>query len=83
MMQNDDKASADDAPQEAERLITTEEAAALLGVAANTLAKGRMEANRRHPPHVKIGRSVRYSTRELSAFIRSRTEGGTLRNRRR
>jgi len=81
MTQYESQTSADGAPQEAERLITTEEAAAMLGMAANTLAKGRMELNRRHPPHVKIGRSIRYSTRDLSAFIRSRTEGGSVRNR--
>lgn len=75
--------AADDALHEPERLITTNEAAALLGMAPNTLAKGRMEGNRRHPPHVKIGRSVRYSTRDLSAFIRSRTGGGTHQDRRR
>lgn len=70
---NEDAGAKDDEP---ERLLTTEETAAMLGMAPNTLAKGRMEGNRRHPPHIKIGRAVRYSTRDLSAFIRSRKRGG-------
>lgn len=62
---------------EIDRLLTTDETAALLNMAANTLAKGRMEGNRRHPPHIKIGRLVRYSTRDLSEFIRRRTASNT------
>ena len=64
---------------EIDRLLTTDETAALLNMAANTLAKGRMEGNRRHPPHIKIGRLVRYSTRDLSEFIRRRTASNAAR----
>lgn len=62
---------------EVERMLTTNETAAFLGMAANTLAKGRSEGNVSHPPHVKIGRLVRYSTRDLSEFIRSKTASNT------
>ena len=73
----DNHDAAPDTP-EAERLLTTKETAMLLGVAPNTLAKARMEGSRRHPPHVVVGtRSVRYSLREISAFIRRRTAANT------
>lgn len=48
-------------------LMTTEEAAALLDVQPNTLAKWRrLDAG---PPFVKVGRNVRYRRRDLAEWL--------------
>lgn len=57
-----------------ERLLTTKQAADILGCKPNTLAKARVYKGPLSIPHVKCGpKLVRYSTRDVAAFIRART----------
>jgi excisionase family DNA binding protein len=57
----------------AERLISREEAAAILGVKPQTLAA--WHSSRRYAlPVVKVGRSVRYRPSDVQRFIESRIE---------
>lgn len=59
-------------PHENDPLLTTEQAAALLGVAPNTLEIWR--CTKRYPlPYAKIGRAVRYRKSGILGFIASRT----------
>lgn len=53
------------------KLLTTDQAAEFLGVAAGTLAVWRCLARYRLP-FVKIGRSVRYDEADLVAWMESR-----------
>jgi len=57
-----------------ERLLTREEAAAILGVRPQTLAVW-ASAQRYDLPFIKVGRCVRYRMRDLQAFIDRRTVG--------
>jgi predicted DNA-binding transcriptional regulator AlpA len=58
------------------KLLTTEEAAAILDVRPQTLAVWR--SSKRHgPPYVKIGHNIRYRMRDLEAWLESRTVGAT------
>jgi len=53
------------------RLLTTDEAAELLGVSAGTLAVWRCVS--RYPlPYIKIGHNVRYDEADLLAWVESR-----------
>jgi len=53
-------------------LLTRPQAAALLGIATQTLAA--WATHKRYPlPYIKIGSSVRYSRDALAEFIRTRT----------
>lgn len=57
-----------------ERLLTTKQTADILGCKPNTLAKARVYKGPLSIPHVKCGpKLVRYSTRDVAAFIRART----------
>ncbi|WP_310600049.1 helix-turn-helix domain-containing protein [Desulfobulbus sp.] len=59
-------------PQPATRLLSPEEAAAMLGTTPGVLSVWR--STHRYPlPWVKIGRSVRYRPSDIEAFIDSRT----------
>ncbi|MEO0464939.1 MAG: helix-turn-helix domain-containing protein [Pseudomonadota bacterium] len=51
------------------RLISTDEAAALLGLSPRTLEALRFR--REGPPYVKLGRAVRYDLGELEDWIAS------------
>ena len=55
-------------------LLSREQAAAYLGIAAQTLAIWK-SAGRYDLPVVKVGRLVRYKRSDLDAFIRRRTIG--------
>lgn len=60
-------------PARAERLLTREETAEILGVKPQTLAA--WHSTRRYPlPVVKVGRSARYRPSDVQRFIESRVE---------
>lgn len=54
-------------------LITEKEAAQYIGMSAAFLRKSRMEGRRKNrtpgPPFIKIGKSIRYSLRDLDAWL--------------
>ncbi len=58
-----------------ETLLTPLEAAAILKVKTNTLAKWRVMGE--GPAFIHIGRAVRYSARELVRFIERQTRSKT------
>jgi len=51
------------------KLLTPKEAAKLLNLSVSTLAKRRQE--KKDPPFVKFGKSVRYREVDLDEFIKS------------
>jgi len=53
-----------------EQLLTEHQAAKCLAVSVSLLQKWRHQ--RKGPPYHKLGRSVRYSTADLSEFIQTR-----------
>jgi len=55
-----------------EPLLTTREAAELLGVKENTLSIWR-NTDRHHIPYIKIGRAIRYKRSDLVKFLSERT----------
>jgi predicted DNA-binding transcriptional regulator AlpA len=56
-----------------EKMLNTEEAAAILGVSVQTLNTWR--CTKRYPlPYVKIGRLVKYRLSSLQAFIELRSQ---------
>ena len=62
-----------DAPE----LLTTTEAAALLGLSLTTLARGRMENDATAPPFRMLGpRTVRYAKRDLFSWLNSGMPAG-------
>jgi len=62
------------APQ-IETLLTPVQAAAILQVKPNTLAKWRVAGD--GPAFIHIGRAVRYSAREITRFIERQTRRST------
>jgi hypothetical protein len=62
------------APQ-IETLLTPVQAAAILQVKSNTLAKWRVAGD--GPAFIRIGRAVRYSAREIMRFIERQTRHST------
>ena len=56
-------------------LLTTEEAARLLGVSVSFLKHARADGRTDVPPHVYVGRSVRYSRATLLAYARGEANG--------
>jgi hypothetical protein len=58
-----------------ETLLTPIEAAAILKVKTNTLAKWRVTSQ--GPSFIYVGRSVRYSAREIARFIDRQTRHST------
>jgi hypothetical protein len=58
-----------------ETLLTPMEAAAILKVKTNTLAKWRVTGE--GPSFIHVGRSVRYSAREIARFIDRQTRHST------
>lgn len=59
----------------ADKLLTRHEAAAILGIAPQTLASWAC-TGRYGLPFVKIGSLVRYRLSDLNAFIESRSQSG-------
>lgn len=62
--------------EELDRLIDEKEAAPMIGVKRQTLAKWRMDGNPDAPPFVKVGRSCRYKLSTIKSWIASRQEIG-------
>jgi predicted DNA-binding transcriptional regulator AlpA len=58
-----------------ETLLTPIQAASILQVKPNTLAKWRVTGE--GPAFIRIGRAVRYSAREIARFIESHTRRST------
>ena len=71
----EEKASHDDQPAKVETLLTTEQAAWLLGISRKTLERMRVEG--RGPKFVKIGRCVRYRQHDLLTWISTNTHQST------
>ena len=61
--------------QQIETLLTPPQAAAILQVKPNTLAKWRVTGE--GPAFVRIGRAIRYSAREVARFIDRQTRRST------
>ena len=60
--------------EEIDRMLTDGEAAPLLGVMRNTMAKWRATGNPDAPSFIRIGRNVRYKLSTLRAWIANREE---------
>jgi len=56
-------------------LLTSKEAAAKLKVSVSWLARQRWLGPGHGPKYIKIGRSVRYSSKDLEEYKRKRTVG--------
>lgn len=69
----------DHLPPGGERLLTEAQTAELLGLAPATLRRRRCTGDPNQPDHVKIGRSVRYSSHAVAAFIAALPTGGGVR----
>lgn len=63
----------DDAANAPERLLTTEEVAAWLGIQRCTLEKARSTRLGDFPPYVRIGRAIRYQQNAVMAWLGNRT----------
>ena len=54
-------------------LVSEKEAARYIGMSVHFLRKSRMEGRRKNrtpgPPFIKIGKSIRYSLRDLDAWL--------------
>lgn len=59
-----------------DKLLTTEQAAQMLGTSVSFLAKSRLNA-RPGIPYVKVGAAVRYRRSDLEAFIASNVRRST------
>ena len=57
-----------------QQLLTTKEAAAILGVHHHTLTKARSYRTEPMIPFVRVGGTVRYKPDDIEAYIESRTE---------
>lgn len=54
-----------------EPLLTTKEAAELMGIKENTLTIWR-NTDRQHIPYIKIGRAIRYKRSDIVKFLTER-----------
>jgi predicted DNA-binding transcriptional regulator AlpA len=61
-------------PIQGDRLITTREAAALIGLAPGTLARARVYGTVGYPAYTKLGKAVRYRLSTIEQFIAGQTE---------
>lgn len=62
-----------------ERLLTEQEAGAMLGISPGTLRRYRSTGEPHQPPYVHIGRAVRYRLSELTAYIGALPASGGVR----
>jgi predicted DNA-binding transcriptional regulator AlpA len=60
--------------QDVDRLMDEKEAATMLGMQRQTLAKWRMNGNPDAPPFVRVGRSCRYKLSTIQAWILAQDE---------
>lgn len=60
--------------EEVDRMLTEQEAAPLIGVKPQTLAKWRMSGNPDAPSFCRIGRNCRYKLSTLKAWMAGREE---------
>jgi predicted DNA-binding transcriptional regulator AlpA len=60
-----------------DRLLTRKQAAEVLGFQPQTLARWKWEGREDRPPEVRIGRAVRYRSRDLAKWIADRGPTGT------
>lgn len=58
-----------------ENLLTTEEAAAVLGMSEQTMRIWRMD--KKGPNYIRINRSIRYRRDDLDEFVANRMVGGS------
>lgn len=65
------------ADQAEDRLVDTHEAARRLGVGYRTLMNARIYGGPAAIPWITIGKSVRYSSREIDRFIRENRRNST------
>ncbi|HEX8414446.1 MAG TPA: helix-turn-helix domain-containing protein [Sphingomicrobium sp.] len=63
--------------EEDDRLVDTKEAARILDLSPTTLRKARVYGGAGSVPYQKLGRSVKYSTREIARYIAERTTRST------
>lgn len=68
-----------DSKTSAATLLTTEQAAEILGIEPTTLTTWR-STGRYAIPFVRVGRAVRYRRADLDAWLRSRTVNGSEQN---
>lgn len=62
-------------PTQGDRLLTTREAAAMIGLAPGTLARARVYGTPGYPAYVKLGgKAVRYRLSTIEAFIAGQVE---------
>jgi len=59
------------------KLLSTEQVAKILGIKPHTLAVARHDpsASNIQIPYIKIGRSVRYATKDLTAYLERQRRG--------
>lgn len=67
---------------ERQRLLTTREAAAWLGMSEHWLKTSRFRPELDGPPFIKIGRAVRYDTADLNKWLDAHRFRGTHEMRR-
>lgn len=60
------------------QMLTTEEAARLIGLKASTLAAWREDGSQPNLVYSKLGKAVRYCYADVIAFVRSRRSSSTL-----
>jgi predicted DNA-binding transcriptional regulator AlpA len=62
-------------PIQGDRLLTTREAAAMIGLAPGTLARARVYGSAGFPNFVRLGgKAIRYRLSTIESFIASQTE---------
>jgi predicted DNA-binding transcriptional regulator AlpA len=74
-MKSDKATTAAVTPIQGDRLLTTREAAAIIGLAPGTLARARVYGTLGYPNFVRIGgKAIRYRLSTLQQYIASQTE---------
>jgi predicted DNA-binding transcriptional regulator AlpA len=57
-------------------LLTSKQVEARLGWSLGTLAVLRCRRSKNIPPHIQLGRSIRYRPEDIDAFLAANTVGG-------
>jgi len=65
-------------PPDANQMLSTDQAAALLGLRPCTLAAWREDGSQPHLAFFKLGKAVRYRYADLVAFLETRRASSTL-----